>query len=44
MSTHNYPSDVTDAQWSLIGPHIPSGPGGGRPRKTDVRDATDAVL
>src|SRR3954454_17456235 len=44
MRTHNYPSDLTDAQWSLIEPHIPPEPGGGRPRKTDVRDVLDAIL
>jgi len=43
MRTHHYPSDVTDAQWALIEPHIPVYPGG-RPRKTDVRDALDALL
>ncbi|WP_422928945.1 IS5 family transposase [Singulisphaera sp. PoT] len=37
------PSDVTDAQWALIEPHIPVYPGG-RPRKTDTRDVLDAIL
>ncbi len=41
---HHYPSDVTDEQWALIEPHIPADPGGGRPRKTDVRDVFDAIL
>ena len=40
---HHYPSDVTDAQWALIEPHIPVYPGG-RPRKTDTRDVVDAVF
>jgi putative transposase len=44
MTTHHYPSDLTDAQWSLIEPHLPPEPGGGRPRKTDMRDVLDAVL
>jgi transposase len=44
MRTHHYPSDLTDAQWDLIRPHIPPEPGGGRPRKTDMRDVLDAVL
>ena len=44
MRTHHYPSDVTDAQWALIEPHIPPEPGGGRPRKTDLRDVFDAIL
>src|SRR3954468_1702018 len=43
MRTHHYPSDVTDAQWALIAPHIPVYPGG-RPRKTDTRDVVDAVF
>ncbi len=43
MSTQPYPSDVTDAQWALIAPHIPVYPGG-RPRKTDPRDVVDAVF
>jgi putative transposase len=44
MSTHRYPSDLTDAQWKLIGPLLPPEPGGGRPRKTDMRDVLDALL
>jgi putative transposase len=41
---NHYPSDITDAQWALIKPHIAPEPGGGRPRKTDVRDVLDAIL
>jgi transposase len=41
---HHYPSDVTDAQWALIEPHLPPEPGGGRPRETDMRDVLDAIL
>jgi putative transposase len=44
MSTHHYPSDLTDCQWALIEPHIPPEPGGGRPRKTDMRDVLDAIF
>jgi putative transposase len=43
MRTHDYPSDVTDAQWALIEPHIPVYPGG-RPRKTATRDVLDAIF
>src|SRR3977135_986370 len=43
MRTHHYPSDVTDAQWALIEPHIPVYPGG-RPRKTDLRDVVNAIF
>src|SRR5688572_32234649 len=43
MRTHHYPSDVTDAQWRLLEPHIPVYPGG-RPRTTDTRDVVDAIF
>src|SRR5580704_13983187 len=43
MRTQSYPSDVTDAQWVLIEPHLPVYPGG-RPRKTDLRDVVDAIF
>jgi putative transposase len=43
MRTQLYPSDVTDAQWALIEPHLPVYPGG-RPRTTDLRDVVDAIF
>lgn len=43
MRAQTYPSDITDAQWRLIEPHLPVYPGG-RPRITDLRDVVDAVL
>ena len=43
MRTQSYPSDLTDAQWPLIEPHLPVYPGG-RPRKTDLRDVVDAIF
>jgi transposase len=43
LSIRTYPSDVTDAQWLLIEPHLPVYPGG-RPRKTDLRDVVDAIF
>jgi putative transposase len=43
MRSQSYPSDVTDEQWAMIGPHLPVYPGG-RPRTTDLRDVVDAVL
>jgi transposase len=43
MRMHPYPSDVTDAQWDLIEPHLPPEPGGGRPRETSMRDVLDAI-
>jgi hypothetical protein len=43
MRTRHDPSDVTDAKWASIEPHIPVR-AGGRPRKTDPRDVVDAVF
>jgi putative transposase len=43
MRTQSYPSDLTDAQWALIEPHLPVSYGG-RPRKTDLRDVVDAIF
>ena len=43
MRSQSYPSDVTDAQWALIEPHLPVYPGG-RPRKTNLRDVVDAIF
>src|SRR5438128_1325989 len=43
MRTQSYPSDVTDAQWALIEPHLPVYPGG-RPRTTNLRDVVDALF
>ena len=43
MRTQSYPSDITDAQWALIEPHMPVYPGG-RPRKTNLRDVVDAIF
>lgn len=39
-----YPSDLTDAEWSLIEPHIPAAKRGGRRRKVDVREVVQGVL
>ena len=39
-----YPSDVTDAEWALLEPLIPAAKHGGRPRKTDMRAAINAIL
>ena len=44
MRLHHYPSDLSDDQWARIEPHLPPEPGGGRPRKTDLRDVVDAIF
>ena len=44
MRTRCYPSNLTDAQWALVAPHIPAAKPGGRPRTTDVRAIFDAII
>src|SRR5271169_5899149 len=38
------PSDLTDAQWQGLEPLIPAAKWGGRPRKTDMRAAMNAIF
>ncbi len=39
-----YPSDLTGREWELIAPLLPLAKRGGRPRTTDLRAVTDAIL
>ena len=39
-----YPSDLRDAEWARLEPLIPEVSPGGRPRKTDMRAAMNAIL
>ena len=39
-----YPSDLTDAQWSIIAAMMPKPKPGGRPRTTDMREVINAIL
>lgn len=39
-----YASDLTDAEWALIVPHMPRPNRIGRPRKTDLREVVNALL
>jgi len=39
-----YPSDLTDEEWALLAPLIPPAKTGGRPRTTDMREVTNAIL
>src|SRR5258708_14409618 len=43
MKRKRYPSDLTDAQWSLLEPWIPPPRPGGRPRKTNMREVVNAL-
>src|SRR5256886_12677498 len=39
-----YASDVTDTEWALIEPHMPTVKRLGRPRETELRAVLDAIL
>lgn len=39
-----YASDLTDAEWALISPFMPTASKVGRPRKTDLRSVVEAIL
>jgi putative transposase len=39
-----YSSDLTDEQWKLIEPLLPTSKPGGRPRKTDIREVVNAIF
>ena len=39
-----YSSDMTDAEWALLAPHMPARKAVGRPRSTDLRQVVDALL
>ena len=39
-----YASDLTDAEWALIEPHMPAVKRLGRPRESELRSVLDAIL
>lgn len=44
MTRTPYPSDLTDAQWSIISPLIPPAWPGGRYRSVDMREVINGIL
>jgi len=40
----SYPSDLSDAQWALVEPHLPPEPPLGAPRAVDLREIVNAIL
>jgi len=44
MERPNYPSDLSQKQWEIIAPLVPSARPGGRPRTADVRQVINAIL
>ncbi len=43
-STLRYPSDLTDAEWALVGPLIPPAKRGGNKRTVDVRAVVNGLM
>jgi len=43
-SRPRYPSDMTDAEWALIGELIPTAKRGGNARTVDVREVVNGLL
>lgn len=39
-----YASDLSEAEWALVGPMIPPGKRGGRRREVDMREVLNAIF
>ncbi len=39
-----YPSDLTDAEWALVGPLIPPAKRGGNKRSVDIREVVNGLM
>ena len=39
-----YPTDLTEAAWTLLAPLVPAAKPGGRPRTTAMREVVNAIL
>src|SRR5580765_5861635 len=39
-----YPSDLSDAEWELVGPLIPPAKRGGRPRSVNLREVLNGIF
>ena len=44
MDRKSYPSDLSDAEWELMAPHMPDAEPGGRPREADMREVLNAIF
>ena len=43
MRRRNYPSDISDEEWSILEPLIPPEKPGGKPRTTNMREVINAI-
>lgn len=41
---HRYPSDLSDAEWALIAPFVPSARRGGRKRQVNMREVLNGIF
>jgi putative transposase len=44
MKRKAYASDLKDAEWDLLKPHIPEAKRGGRPRTAEMREVVNAIF
>ena len=44
MCRRDYPSDISDEEWSSLEPLIPPAKPGGRPRTTNMREVLNALF
>jgi putative transposase len=44
MNREFYPTDLTDAEWRALVPHLPAPKKGGRPQRHSVRDILNAIF
>jgi putative transposase len=44
MGNKNYPTDLTDKEWAIIEPLLPTPKSKGRNRSTDLRQVINAIL
>ena len=44
MSRKPYPTDLSDEQWAVLAPLLPSAQTGGRPRSVELREIVNAML
>ena len=43
MSRPRYPTDLTNTEWAILGPHIPAPKAGGRPVSRARREIVNAI-
>jgi len=44
MNRKSYPTDLKDNEWAILGPKLPEGKPGGRPRSVDLREILNAIF